>query len=493
MHRTTIVCRLLGLLSILTLTPPAALAAPNEAPPAEAAPPPAAAPADAPSADTSADQGQCDRAQLFGTSTDEHAEPTASWAERIKEPMPGWTWGFDLRLRDTYINNGITLNQKDPNHEWHWQRQRARVWTRIAPVDDFEINLRLAWEGKHFARPRDFENWSPTSAVFDLANVKFSDIADSGVTVQLGRQNLMLGDRWLVMDGTPLVGSTTAYFDAARLTVDLADADTTLDVVYLEQDAEEDDWFDPLCDEEKHILEHDETGFIVWLTNKSLERTQLDGYFIYNRRSPALATGDQAELYTVGTRVEHQFSDRLTARANGAGQFGRKNGVRHCAFGLLSRLSYQCADAWHSALRFDYEYLSGDNPSTQADEGFDVLWGRWPRFSEMIIYTYAGETRIADFTNLHRVSLGWTGHPREKLELCSDYHLLFAAQNPLEGQPGFGGGGFRGQLISGVLKYQFTPQLSGHLLGELFCPGDYYDDDRGDPAAFLRAQLVYSF
>ena len=55
------------------------------------------------------------------------------------------------------------------------------------------------------------------------------------------------------------------------------------------------------------------------------------------------------------------------------------------------------------------------------------------------------------------------------------------------------GGCFRGQLLSGVLKYKFTEQLSGHLLGEVFFPGDYYSDDRNDPAVFLRVQLNYSF
>ena len=370
-----------------------------------------AASKDATTAEATADSGQCDRARLFGADSD---SADADLLQRIKHPLPGLELGFDLRLRETYIDNGITLNKRHPDHEWHWQRQRVRLWSTYSPCEELEFNLRLAWEGKHFDRPVSFENWSPTSLVLDRANVKWSDIGGLGLTLQAGRQELMLGDRWLVMDGTPLVGSSTAYFDAVRLTLDLAAADTTVDLIYLEQDAEEDNWIRPLYDEERYVLEHDETGAIVWVTNKSLAHTQLDGYFIYARRRPVLPTGDDAEIYTFGALAEHRLGERWKLRGDLAGQFGHKNGARLCALGALSRLSYELCDSWRSALRLDYEFLSGDRPGTPTNEGFDILWGRWPRFSEMFIYTYAGETRIGDLTNLHRIALGWDRAPERQ-------------------------------------------------------------------------------
>jgi len=464
------------------VTPQASAAAPGaiEAGPTPAAPDRAAA-----------EDAQCDRAELFGATPPRGLEGTL---EHIKNPVPWWKWGFDIRLRETYIGNGFTLDKKDPDHEWHWQRQRVRLWGTLTPVENLDFNIRVAWEGKHFDRPLSFENWKPTSTVFDRLNVKWSDIAGTGVSIQAGRQELMLGDRWLVMDGAPLVGSSFIYFDAIRLTFDLEAVDTTLDLVYLEQDAEEENWFPPIDDEDRLLLEHDETGVIARLTNRSLPQTQLDGYFIYARRTPSAPNGDQAEIYTFGARAEHRFTDRLTLRGNLAGQFGRKNEAALCALGGLSRLSYELEDGWKSALRLDYEYLSGDRPGTERNEGFDILWGRWPRFSELYLYTYGGETRIGDYTNLHRVSLGWTGHPTEKLELCSDYHLLFADQTTFEELSGFSESGcFRGQLFSTVARYRFTKHLSGHILGEYFFPGDYYTDERNDPAVFLRAELVLSF
>ena len=230
-----------------------------------------------------------------------------SLTARIKQPVDWLSWGFDLRLRETYIGNSFTLNKKSPGHEWHWQRQRVRWWATITPNEDLAFNLRIAWEGKHFDRPLERENWQPTSVLFDQLNVRYNHIFGLPLEIRAGRQDLMLGDRWLVMDGTPLDGSSTVYFDAVRFTLDLDEINTNLDLVYLEQDAEGDVWIRPIHHEHCPLIEQDETGAIVWLTNKSLPQTQLDGYLIYKRATPALPGGDQAEIYTIGARAEHCF------------------------------------------------------------------------------------------------------------------------------------------------------------------------------------------
>ncbi|NLX12672.1 MAG: alginate export family protein [Phycisphaerales bacterium] len=435
----------------------------------------------------------CDRRELVDGPPP--AAPLKDWVDQIKNPLPGFTWGADLRLREVYINNAINLDKHNPDHEIHWQRQRARWWTTIAPVEDVEFNMRIAWEGKHFDKPKSFENWQPTSTVFDLLNLKLSRIGGSPFTIQAGRQELMLGDRWLVMDGTPLDGSSTLYFDAIRLIGDFESIDTRFELIYLENDAEQKNWFRPLCDRDLYVVEQDETGVIAWLTNTSLPRTQLDAYYIYKKGTQATPRGYDAEIHTFGFMGEHGFADRWKFRGNLAGQFGRKNDATLCALGSLNRLSYELKDAWNSRLRLDYEYLSGDDPDTETNEAFDILWGRWPRFSEMYIYNNIGEGgRIGDMTNLHRIGFGWTGNPSKKMELCADYHLLFADQNTYAGTSGFSNSGcFRGQLLTALMKYQFNRFLSGHLVSEFFFPGDYYSNERNDPACFLRAEIMITW
>jgi hypothetical protein len=417
--------------------------------------------------------------------------------DAVKNPTPWMSWGADLRLREVYIGNGITFDKDAAGHEIHWQRQRARWWTTLSPHESLDLNVRIAWEGKHFDRPIARENWAPTSTVFDRLNFKldFNELCDIPVTVQAGRQELILGERWLVFEGGPLDGSSTIYFDAVRFTTELEQIDTKVDLIYLEQDAEQDNWFNPLRDRDRFITEQDETGAIAWITNKSIPKTQLDGYFIYKKNRRALANGDNGEIYTFGGMATHDLTDRIKLQGDLAGQFGRKNGVNHCALGTLNRVTYALQDKWKSSLRLDYEYLSGDDPGTGENEAFDLLWGRWPRFSELWIYSIIGENgRIADMTNMHRLGFGWTGFPTDKMQLSADYHLLFSDENTYRRQSGFSeNGAFRGQLLTAIMRYKFNRFMAGHLVGEVFFPGDYYSAERNDPGAFVRAELTFSF
>ena len=179
-----------------------------------------------------------------------------------------------------------------------------------------------------------------------------------------------------------------------------------------------------------------------------------------------------------------------------AKELGRTNGDPLDAWGLNSRLTYFFRDPLQNQLRAGYEYLSGDRNGTKTNEGWDPMWGRWPQWSEMYAYTIAMETngRPAYWTNLHRLQAGWTFVPCKPLEVCLDYHLLFADTNHLEGTPNFSEeGSIRGQLFTLLLNYKFNPHVSGHVLGEFFWPGNYYSDIRQDPECYLRYELTFTW
>jgi hypothetical protein len=151
-------------------------------------------------------------------------------------------------------------------------------------------------------------------------------------------------------------------------------------------------------------------------------------------------------------------------------------------------------DPLKTRLHAAYEFLSGANPGSDNNEAFDPLWGRWPQFSELYIYSYAPETRIAETTNLHRIALGWQIDPTSKLTVLANYSLLLANQNTRAGSPGFSDDGcIRGHLMTAVAKYKFNKYVSGHLWGEYFVPGDYYTAPKDDSAVYLRAELMFTF
>ena len=225
------------------------------------------------------------------------------------------------------------------------------------------------------------------------------------------------------------------------------------------------------------------------------------------------------DIYTLGSRVNGMLDDHWGYWLEGAYQFGQKADPRVqypaatagsldyrdlSAYGFNSRVSYLFKDKVNNKLDFSFELLSGDNPGTGNDEMFDSLWGRWPRWSEIGLYSYAAETRIGQQANLIRLGPTWTVNPTKPMEFSASYYPLFAMEgiatrgaSPSTG-PLFAGnadipsqGNFRGNFLSAVLKYKFSQHVNGHLWSEFLFPGNYYVNR--DPMCFLRAEVMFTF
>ena len=65
-------------------------------------------------------------------------------------------------------------------------------------------------------------------------------------TLTVGRQDIFLGDGWLVGDGTPEDGSFTYFLDSARLTYNLEEQHTTIEAIGIIQYARPDAWLPTL-------------------------------------------------------------------------------------------------------------------------------------------------------------------------------------------------------------------------------------------------------
>ena len=167
------------------------------------------------------------------------------------------------------------------------------------------------------------------------------------------------------------------------------------------------------------------------------------------------------------------------------------------SYGGKARLTYQFKDKLSNQLCLQGEYLSGDDPATEEDEMFDVLWGRWPRFSELYIYSYPMETagRIAQLNNIWRIGPTWSFVPLKGMTLSATYNALFApVDSPTRAiNPALfsNDGNFRGHYLQALVKHQFNKYLCGHVWGEFLWEGDYYA--QRDLMTFLRAEIMFSF
>ena len=467
------------------LTVPALAAAPPEAVPA-AAP---AAPGD-PQAPVSAEPTQKKPAGALDRMDD--------WFDKTKTVAPWLTWGADLRFRNDYTNNNSGLDKRQVGHESHQQKYRPRWWATVTPIKDIDLNVRIMWEGRHYSAPHGTADFDHSSVLLDALNLKLTNIAGSPLSMTIGRQDIVLGDGWLVSDGTPIDGTRTAFFDAVRLALDLKDAQTLVDIISIDQAYSSDRWWaPPLHADHQALMEQSERGLILWATNRSLKNTEINGYYMYKANDRRLAKGDDGHIHTFGGRIAGDLSDRWKYRAEGVHQFGTRNDRCLRAFGVNSALTYLLKDKWNKQVRGQYEFLSGDNPDTRTDEAFVPLWSRWDRWSQIFSSTWALETRKDEITNLHRFGPGFACNPTDRLELSGDYYLLFADENSMIGarnRVNFSAdGAFRGQMIQTQVRYQFTRHLKGRILTEFFFPGNYYTDARNDVATFLRGELYFTW
>ena len=434
-------------------------------------------------------------------------DPIEDFIQKTKQPVPWFNWGADFRFRDEYYNNVFTLNKNDPARERNYLRYRPRWWGTITPVKGIDLNGRLVWEGRYYTKPdhhlapANQSDWDQGEVMWDNLNLRLTDIGGSGLSATVGRQDLKYGEGWLVTDGTPRDGSRTTYFDAYKLSYEAKPIQTTFDAVFIHNKADpEDDWLRNLKDLDLLTIEQDQNGFLFYVSNKSLPKTRIDAFYIYKDETARMRGGDDGYLHTFGASVGGDLAEHWQYRAEGAHQFGQRNGRTAQACGLNGWVAYLFREAGNNRLRTTYEFLSGDDPDSRTDEQFDPLWGRWPLWSELWAYHQVNEMgRYAYTTNLHRLAFGWAVVPVKRTEFLLDYHLLWADENTLGAtaagrRRGFSRtDSFRGQLVTARLKFDICKHLSGHLLGEFFFPGDAYLKNFNDPATFLRSELVFTW
>ncbi len=414
---------------------------------------------------------------LFGTRTN----PTFSWL----------LLGADFRLRHEYHDNMYTLNSSLPSHEYDYERYRLRLAATLKALPILDLNIDLITERKLYIKPAELRWSKPDDIVFDSFNFSLKKPGGLPLTLTVGRQDITFGNGWVINEATPLDGSRSIFFDAARLTWDWRQKRTTVDLIGMSNSAWPDTWLPALRSMGKPIAEQRENGAIAYVANRALPHLPADGYFIYRHSIPVLANGNKGDLYAAGSLIQWQINTAWSYRVEAAFEWGDKNGRGLRAFGETQRLIYSWDNRSRQRIHIGHEYLSGDNPESKStDQGWDTIWGRWPQWSEMFGGIFSRETRQTDLTNLQRLDFGWGCSPSRWLDLSLNYMPIFAPDNPFSWKPGYSPSGtFRGNYLQAIGRFKFNNHLSAHLWGEVFVPGDYYSSDKQDPAFFLRLEI----
>ena len=383
---------------VVTVAGSAVLAAAAPAPTKESAPaagtaaaPPSAAPAAAPAA----------AAKPAAPAHPEFFLP--DFWQTFHHPTSWLSMGLDERLRIEAGENWQTLNDDNSqDHHWMYERYRTRWWTKWALSDDISFNTRLVWEFRTYQYPKGKLEWvnprlgaagnppltyfNADEALFDWFNVNIKNLGGLPLTATIGRQDIIQGVGWLVLDASPLDGSRTiGVFDAARFIYDWSDLNTKVDLAYINNHPASDRWLKPINDQHRGLMEQKEQAAILYLTNTSFTPVQLEGFFIYKQDKPLDDTlqnfptswAQKGEVYTYGAAISGLYAEHWKYRAEGAIQTGQQAGDLPAlrpdgsprpnatasgptedllAFGTLDTIEYQFKDAHDNATHLTYEF-----------------------------------------------------------------------------------------------------------------------------------------
>lgn len=439
----------------------------------------------------------------------ETAAPAEKEVPAAEAPAPlaqAFRFGGDFRLRQEAMDNvPMKTGAYSRGGLNDYFRFRTRVWGRFAPSEKAAVNARLMHEVRQYVDPSSGSAYEwPDELAFDNLNVALK-FADGAVDVVAGRQDLMFPDtERLLGEGTAKDGSRSAYMDAVSAVVRMNEGRTRLNAF-----AAYDNVVDPLAigNVDRDLNGYtpndtgmDEAGAGAFLRQALGEEAWVQGYYLWKHdtawRDGTGTRHEHEDIHTVGARGRMPLPgiDGLSASAEVAGQWSPASDEDRRAMMAAAGLQQAFPDAAGKPfVGVQGLYLSADDPDTDANEGWNPLWARYPWISELMIYAYD-----ADGAGLwQNLAYGWLEAgfaPAKGQKVKASVGYLSAPE-----ADGAGGGHERGWLA--MVRYDFPLWASkaregmkvyGHLQAEGLKPGDYYaDEDR--VGFFLRWELTFAF
>lgn len=446
--------------------------------------------------------------------------------------------GADLRIRQEIMHNITGLPgapgammprayKKDINHI----RIRPRIWAK-ASWDKLTLYGRLVDEVReHIVKngvPRKRRSYNfPDEVVLDNLYLDAKGLFDGFLDFRIGRQDLLengqsaFGLPRLMQDGTAYDGSRSCYADMVRFTFHTSD-ESKIDAFALYDNGRNVFRYGNRSSRGRPINAihpgdspgMDEWGGgLIW-SDSICDRTfPYKVYVIHKHNEAYHAPGGRRmpdkQITTFGIDVTPSLNENLSFELDLADQVGTLSDGGRQAGG---QMVYAAVDLHRSQkamgvrpyTRLSVYYLSGDrhhgNPGDN-DTAWDPLWARAPQDSEL--FQYGTLYGLGYWSNIAypKLTIGANMGPRHRVSAYSG--PMFAAAQDGDGHAdGSDHGMFKGTFSA--VRYDFPILLAekgaqgcdrfevfGHVMAELFNPGNYYDSSR--PAWFIRWELIFSF
>ncbi len=439
----------------------------------------------------------------------------------VPPPPVDFDAGFDTRIREETLHNLLDLNDSSgpaaplpvSASDASYFRVRHRLWGQLVLRSGPRLYSRFTAEWRKYVQP--WTSPAKTEVILDNLYLDLPRLAGAPISLRIGRQDLSRGEGFILLEGGPLDGSRSIYQNAVLLGLDGQPAGlgkTKLELMAIRNLA----WDEfvvtngPTQEErakgQRRMVENDETAFGLYVTNTNLKSQTLEGYYFYKEEEAPAAKDPQMKLHTAGARAAGSLPAGVSFALEGACQLGTHDplgctrdtelaanpcGIDHRSLGGYLWFSRAFLSPLHPTLKLGALYLSGDDPSDSERQDWVPIFSRWPKWSELYIYTLITESgRVANWTNLSSLNAALSLQVTGSMKFSYTYHYLRAPQSLNGRSPLFGSGHLRGHNHQWLLTADVSRSVTWHFLVERFAPGDFYSPESRDDAYFLRWELM---
>ena len=401
-------------------------------------------------------------------------------------------FGFEQRVRNEDWNN--ILDYSDATDDQRTQvRYRTRVWLKAPLGDNIDVNVGLNQETNTWQYPK--KNNHLDEVVFETANINIKKLFVKGLSLTIGRQNIMKGEGFVLFEGNPGDGSRSTYFNA----VDLAYSwkKSKLELLGI-MNPKRDRMLPRFNDQHKILQDWDMSSLGWYYTDNNNKAMPWEAYYLYTK-----------EVHDYLAPTNYQFQpDRHISMLGGrlvrklpqgwsvTGEYALEWGAQHPdvairAWGGYGYLKKQFKHSWKPYVLGGYWAMSGDNPNTKNRiEGWDPLYGRWPKWSELYIYSQVKELGVAYWTNMGMWQAETGFSPHKMISARFTYYHMGAFQPFTLGSAKiFGKGTDRGDNLQARVDFVPNKSWKAHVLYETQRSGDFYTAQK--PGFFLRFEVSY--
>jgi len=414
----------------------------------------------------------------------------APFAGAEEGPAPRLKLIFVERFRFEAWDNAVSLDDA-ANDANAYTRNRTTLGLSWMPLKNLEVLGKLTNEFRVYLAPKD-RAFNAHEVFFDNLHVKWAIPGRVPFTITAGRQDLNLGEGFVIADGSPSDGSRSYYFNALRVDADLGKRHRLTAFAHAQKAT---DRFLPVINARPQaIAEQPETALTLYYAG-ALGKAKFDAYAVLKTTDATEAWPIPTRTDTFGARAVASLAKPLSLTAEAAFQTGGYGDFGRSAYGAIAHLDYDLTGALpllKSAVVGGI-LLSGDDPATARMEGWDPIFSRWPKWSEGYIYTLTRESRSSYWSNLSSLYaiLAFDFGPR------SDGHVMvmpMGAEHPQPEPGGFPGGTGRGRgaLYRGRLNYRLSTYLTGRVIWEHLDPGSFYFDGASS-YNWLQFELIFRY